>query len=186
MQPYLVTLGLLAALAWWFYNTLVARRNAVENAFASIDVYLKKRFDLVPGLVAVVTRYAAHEADTLAKVTEMRARAAGTGSGGSEEQVALGNQVSAGLGRLLVAVEAYPDLKADESFQQLQRTLNEIEEQLSASRRAFNAAVTDFNSAIDMFPGNLMAFALHFSRRTLLVTAEAERANVNVQDLLKG
>ncbi len=94
--------------------------------------------------------------------------------------------MSAGLGRLLVAVEAYPDLKADESFQQLQRTLNEIEEQLSASRRAFNAAVTDFNNAIDMFPGNLVASALRFNRRALLVTPEAERANVNVQDLLKG
>lgn len=186
MQSYLLILGLLAVLAWWFYNTLVAKRNAVENAFASIDVYLKKRFDLVPALVAVVKRYAAHEAETLTRVAEMRARAAGTGSGGSEEQVALGNQVTAGLGRLLVAVEAYPDLKADESFQQLQRTLNEIEEQLSASRRAFNAAVTDFNNAIEMFPGNLMASALRFNRRTLLVTPEAERANVNVPDLLKG
>ncbi|MFH1498532.1 MAG: LemA family protein [Verrucomicrobiota bacterium] len=184
MTILLVILAVAALIGFVLYNSLVGKKNQVENAFASIDVYLKKRYDLIPNLVATVKQYAEHEAGTLAKVTEMRARAV-SGSAGTDEKVALNNELSAGLGRLMVAVEAYPELKANENFNQLQRTLNEIEEQLSAARRAFNASVTDFNNAVEMFPTNLLAGMMGYTRRTLLVTPEAERANVNVADLFK-
>lgn len=184
MTVLLVLLGIAALVGFVLYNSLVGKKNQVENAFASIDVYLKKRYDLIPNLVASVKQYMNHEADTLAKVTEMRARAT-SGSVGTDEKVALNNQLSAGLGRIMVAVEAYPELKANENFNQLQRALNEIEEQLAAARRAFNASVTDFNNAVEMFPTNILAGMMGYKRRTLLVTPEAERANVSVGDLFK-
>jgi LemA protein len=180
----LIALGALALVVFGLYNSLVGKKNQVENAFASIDVYLKKRYDLIPNLVAAVKQYMAHEADTLTKVTEMRARAT-SGGVSSDEKVALNNELSAGLGRIMVAVEAYPELKANENFNQLQRTLNEIEEQLAAARRAFNAAVTDFNNAVEMFPTNILAGMMSYSRRNLLVTPEAERVNPSVKDLFR-
>lgn len=184
MTPLLVSLAGLVALALFLYNSLVTKKNAIENAFASIDVFLKRRYDLVPNLVAIVKRYAEHEAETLTRVTEMRSRARSSGAT-SAEQVDLDNQLTTRLGQMLVTVEAYPKLKADEGFRQLQRSLNETEEQLSAARRAFNAAVTDFNNAIEMFPGNLMASWMKYGRRAVLVTPDVERGNVNVQELLK-
>ncbi len=180
----IIILVVAALIGFGLYNSLVGKKNQVENAFASIDVFLKKRYDLIPNLVATVKQYMQHEADTLTKVTEMRARAT-SGSVGTDEKVEINNQLSAGLGRIMVAVEAYPELKANENFNQLQRTLNETEEQLSAARRAFNASVTDFNNAVEMFPTNILAGMMGYTRRTLLVTPEAERANVNVGDLFK-
>ena len=148
------------------YNALIAKRNMVENAFSTIDVMLKKRFDLIPNLVESVKQYMTHERGTLTQITEMRAKAT-SGNVSSNEKVALDNQMSKMLGGIMVAVENYPQLKANENFIQLQRSLNEVEEQLSASRRAYNAAATDFNIAIEVFPTNLIAAQLSFSRKQL-------------------
>jgi len=182
-MPYLGAIAALAVLVLLLYNSLVAKRNAVENAFATIDVYLKKRYDLIPGLVAVVKGYAQHESATLAKVAELRTRALAGGLT-SEVRVGLDNELSAGLTRLLATAEAYPELKANEHFGQLQRALCEIEEQLAAARRAFNAGVTEYNTAIEVFPTNLLAGPLGFLRRTWLATPPAEQGPVNVGGLL--
>jgi LemA protein len=181
----LIVLAVLAVIIFGMYNSLVGKKNAVEQAFGSIDVMCKKRYDLIPNLVASVKQYAAHEAGTLEKVTELRNRAA-SGKLSADETVQLNNQLTHALGRLMVTVEAYPQLKANENFIQLQRALNETEEQLSAARRAFNAAVTDFNNAVEMFPTNLMAGMMNYKRRALFEAAEAERQNVNVSALFNG
>ena len=164
------------------YNSLIGKKNDVENAFASIDVMLKKRYDLIPNLVAAVKQYMQHEAGLLTKVTELRARAL---SGGltSDQAVEVNNKITQALGGIMVAVENYPQLKANENFMQLQRSLNEIEEQVSAARRAFNAAVTAFNNAVEMFPSNMMARMMGYTRRQLFEIPEAERKNVNVAGL---
>ena len=120
------------------YNSLVGKKNQVDNAFASIDVQLKKRHDLIPNLVASVKQYMGHEADVLTKVTQMRTQ--GGAGQSNEQQVGLENQITRALGGIMVAVENYPELKASDNFQQLQRALNEVEEQLSAARRSFNAS----------------------------------------------
>jgi LemA protein len=164
------------------YNGLIARRNAVENAFASIDTMLKKRYDLIPNLVATVKEYAKHESSTLEKITSLRAKAM-SGNISSEEAVELNNQITQSLGGIMVAVESYPELKANENFMQLQRSLNETEEQISASRRAFNAAVTDYNNAVEMFPTNILAGMMSFKRRTLFEIPETERQNIDVKNL---
>jgi LemA protein len=160
------------------YNSLVGKKNQVDNAFASIDVQLKKRHDLIPNLVASVKRYMGHEADVLTKVTQMRTQ--GGAGQSNEEQVGLENQITRALGGIMVAVENYPELKASDNFHQLQRTLNEVEEQLSAARRSFNASVTDFNDAVEMFPSNIVAGMMRYRRRELFEIPDAERANVDV------
>lgn len=166
------------------YNSLIGKKNQVEKAFASIDTLLKKRYDLIPNLVATVKQYAKHEAGTLTEITELRAKAM-SGGASPDEQVALNNALGKALGGIMVAVENYPELKANENFMQLQRSLNEIEEQISASRRAFNASVTDFNNAVEMFPTNIFAGMMGYKRRQLFEIPETERQNVNVGDLFK-
>lgn len=177
-----VIVVVLLVVVFGMYNSLVGKKNGVENAFASIDTILKKRYDLIPNLVATVKQYMEHERGLIEKVTELRARAL-SGGVSSDQAVSLNNEMNKALGGIMVAVENYPDLKANTNFMDLQRTLNEVEEQLSAARRAFNASVTDFNNAVEMFPTNLMAGAMHYTRRQLFEIPEAQRENVSVKDL---
>ena len=170
---------LLALASVGVYNLLVRRRNAVDNAFAGIDTQLMMRYDLIPNLVAVVKRYAAHENETLRGLTELRSQANADGLG-TNERVRLDNRINQSIGRILALMEKYPDLKAAESFQQLQRALNEVEERIAASRRAFNAAATEYNNSVELFPLNLIAAAFGFTPRTLFSSAEDARANVSV------
>lgn len=162
------------------YNTLVGKKNQVDNAFASIDVILKKRCDLIPNLVATVKQYADYEQETLTRVVGLRARAL---SADGDERIQVENQISRELSGIMVNVEAYPDLKASQNFMDLQQSLNEVEEQLSAARRFYNTAVTDYNNAIEMFPTNLLASGMNYSRKTVFEATEQERQNVNVKSL---
>lgn len=154
------------------FNSLVRRRNRVDTAFGTIDVMLKKRFDLLPNLAVTVSGYARHEAGVLEKVTEMRRQ--GT-AGSSDEAVRLEDDITRAIGHVMVAVENYPDLKASDHFMHLQRTLNELEEQISASRRAFNAAVLDLNNGVETFPSNIVAEFFGFRRRNMFEITDADR-----------
>lgn len=180
----IVIIVVLLAVCFGIYNSLIGKKNAVENSFASVDTILKKRYDLIPNLVATVKQYMTHEAGVLTEVTELRAKAT-SGSLSQDEAVEVNNRIGRAIGGIMVAVENYPELKASENFQQLQRTLNEVEEQISAARRAFNAAVTDFNNAVEMFPTNVFARMMGYQRRQLFEISEAERQNVSVADLFK-
>ncbi len=166
------------------YNGLVNKKNQVLNAFASIDTMLKKRVDLIPNLVQTVKTYMKHEEKVLTGITEMRAKAT-SGQLTDDDRVALDNQISKAIGGIMVAVENYPDLKANENFIQLQRSLNEIEEQISAARRAYNTSVTNYNNAIEMFPTNIMASMMSYGRKQLFEIPKKERENVNVGQLFK-
>lgn len=163
------------------YNNLVGSRNAVENAFGTIDVMLKKRYDLLPNLVEVAKIYMKHENDIFTKLADLRARANSATT--TDEKVAIENQISGTVKGLMVSVENYPDLKASEQFTMLQRSWNETEEQISAARRAYNAAVTAYNNAVDKFPSNIFAGMFNFKRKEVFVIAEAERQNVSAKAL---
>lgn len=176
-----IGLAALALALTGMYNLLVRRRNGVDNAFAGIDTQLMMRYDLIPNLVAVVRQYASHESETLRRVTELRAQAQQQGLD-SNERVQLDNRIGQAMGGILALAENYPGLKAAEGFQQLQRALNEVEERIAASRRAFNAAATDYNNAVELFPLNLMASAFGFRRRTLFAAAAEARGRVDVAD----
>ncbi|WP_102798212.1 LemA family protein [Bowmanella denitrificans] len=177
-----VILAVVVIAAISVYNGLIGKKNQVENAEASIDVMLKKRFDLIPNMVESVKAYMQHEASLLNELTALRAQAQSGGLQG-EQKVALDKQMNAAMSRFNIAVENYPDLKASDNFVMLQRTINEVEEQISAARRAFNAAVTDLNNAIEMFPSNLFASRMNLKQRALFEIPETQRENVNVGQL---
>lgn len=178
-MPLTATVGLIAAvllvLVISLYNRLVRARNSVENAFASIDVQLKQRCDLIPKLVDSMRAYMTHERGTLDELTQLREKASAAGASPAE-RVALDTQMSGLMRGLMVRAEAYPDLKASETVTLLQRSLNEVEAQIAAARRTYNAAVTGFNTAIEVFPANLLAGMFGFSRRPLFEATADDRA----------
>lgn len=179
----LVVLGFVVVLVFLYfalYNSLVGKKNQVENAYASIDVLLKKRCDLIPNLVAAVKNYMQFEQKTLVEVTRLRSQIA---QSSGDTRIELENQMSRALGNIMVAVEAYPELKASQNFIQLQEALNEVEEQISAARRFYNTSVTDYNNAIEMFPTNLIASQMRYRLRKMFEATEQERRNVDVGNL---
>jgi len=178
----IVVVVLFAAI--FIYNSLISKKNQVKNVFGTIDALLKKRYDLLPNLVATVKAYMQHEKDLLREITEMRAKAV-SGRMSDDEQVVLDNKLSKMLGSIMVAVENYPDLKANENFMQLQRTMNELEEQISAARRAYNAAVTNFNNAVEMFPTNLAASAMGYKTKNVFEISPEQRENVDADKIFE-
>jgi len=157
------------------YNRLVGLRQRANQAFADIDVQLQQRHDLIPNLVETVKGYATHEKGTLEAVTA--ARAAATSAGTVEEKVQAENVLTGALRQLLAVAEAYPDLKANQNFLQLQGELGDVENKLAAARRFFNSAVSEFNAAIQQFPAVLIAGAMGFTERTFFDVG-ADRAAV--------
>ena len=152
------------------YNGLVKLRNNRENAFANIDVQLKQRFDLVPQLVSTVKGYATHEKEVLEKVTA--ARAAAMSATTIDEKVAADKALSGALAGLRVSLEAYPELKANQNFLQLQTELADIENKLAAARRFFNATTREFNNACETFPSNIIAGMFNFKRAAMYEAIE--------------
>lgn len=161
----LVIVGIVILIVIWvisLYNGLVKLRNRRQNAFADIDVQLRQRHDLIPQLVETVKGYASHEKELLLRVTE--ARTAAMAAGSIDDKIKAEQQLTAALQGLKVQVEAYPDLKANQNFLQLQEELSDIENKLAASRRFFNGATTEYNNAVESFPGNLVARNFGFQR----------------------
>ncbi|MGR8978547.1 MAG: LemA family protein [Gammaproteobacteria bacterium] len=164
------------------YNSLIAKKNTVGNAFGAIDSMLKKRYDLLPNLVETVKQYMNFERDTLAQVTELRRQAVDS-SLPSDRKIQLENQIGSAMRGIMVQVENYPDLKANQNFMHLQGAWNEIEEQISAARRAYNAAVYSYNNACEQFPTNLLANMMGFKLKTFIEIPEEERRNINASAL---
>jgi LemA protein len=161
-----VVIGILVVIVIWaigVYNSLVAMRQRTNQAFADIDVQLKQRHDLIPNLVETVKGYAAHESGTLEAV--VAARDTAVAAPGVEQKVAAENMLAGALGKLFALSEAYPNLKADANFRQLQSDLSDIENKLAASRRFFNNAVQEYNTGIQQFPAALFAGIFGFSQR---------------------
>ena len=146
------------------YNSFVYKNNSVKNVFSTIDVLLKKRYDLIPNLVSTVKGYAKHEETVFTRIAELRNQAIDINAT-DDQKIALDGEVLGQMQRLLAVVENYPELKADKNYLNLQMTLTEIEDQISAARRAYNAAVTEFNNACEMFPTNILAGMFGFKNK---------------------
>ena len=171
-----VTLSIVAVVAVWafsIYNTLVGLRQRVRQSASDIDVQLKQRHDLIPNLIETVKGYAAHERAVFDKLTE--ARAAALAAPGGAARAAAESALGAQLGRLMAVAEAYPDLKANANFLDLQGRLNEVEDKIAAARRFLNNAVSEFNTAIESFPAVLFARTLGFQAMEFFLVEEAER-----------
>lgn len=182
MIIFLIVVAVGALIFVLTYNGLVAKKNAVENAFATMDALLKKRYDLIPNIVATVQQYMNYEKDTLTKITELRAKAI-SGGLSSEEKTTLSNQVTPLLKSILVSSENYPDLKANSNFTDLQKTLKELEEDIAGARIGYNGIITEYNNSIEMFPSSFVAGLMGLQRKSAFEIPAEERKNVNVKEL---
>lgn len=185
MPTTTIILIVVAALVLWVvvsYNGLVTLTNRAKEAWSDINVQLKRRYDLIPNLVETVKGYAAHESAAFENVTKARSAAMGAGNASHAEQAQAENQLSGALKTLFAVSEAYPDLKANQNFLQLQKELGDTEDKIQASRRFYNTSVMTLNTAIQSFPGNLVASAFGFAQMDLFELADAAEAEpVNVQ-----
>lgn len=185
MAIYII-IGIVVLLIIWaisVYNSLVKLRNRRQNAFADIDVQLRQRHDLVPQLVETVKGYAAHEKDLLLKITEARSLAMGART--IDDKIVAEQQLTSALQGLKVSVEAYPDLKANQNFLQLQEELSDIENKLAAARRFFNGATTEYNNSVETFPGNLIANSFGFKREIFFDLGEENRKTMEQPPAIK-
>ncbi len=171
---FIILVVVILAILISIYNRLVKLRNRRENAFADIDVQLRQRHDLIPQLVETVKGYATHERELLTRITE--ARSAAMQAKTIDDKIQAENALATVLQGLKVAVENYPDLKANQNFLQLQEELSDIENKLAAARRFFNAATTEYNTAVESFPATLFAASFGFKRETLFDLAAGRAA----------
>ena len=170
----IVVVVILAAWLVSMYNSLVKMRNNRENAFADIDVQLKQRHDLVPQLVETVKGYAAHEKDTLERV--INARNGAIGAKTIDEKIVAEKALSSALSGLKITLEAYPDLKANQNFLQLQEEIADLENKLSSVRRYFNSATKEYNNAVETFPSNILAGMFGFRKEVMFDLGEQRAA----------
>lgn len=162
------------------YNKLVKRKIMVEEAFSTMDVYLKKRFDLIPNLVETVKGYAKHEQETLEKVVALRNENYNGMS--DEEKIANGAAISQMIPKIMALAEAYPDLKANQNFMELSVQLESVENDIANSRRYYNGAVKNYNMAVQTVPSNIIANLFHFETKSMFEVEDAgERKNVQVK-----
>ncbi|MGD9403173.1 MAG: LemA family protein [bacterium] len=184
MVVLLIVVGVVALFAVGMYNALIGKKNTIKNMFGAVDTLLKKRYDLIPNLVGAVQSYMKHEREILTEVTRLRAEAL-AGNLSDDQKMDLDQKISKAIGDIMVAVENYPNLKANEQFMHLQRTLAEVEEQISAARRAYNAAVTDYNNAVEMFPTKIMAQLMNYRTKRVFTIGSTERQSVDVHGLFQ-
>jgi LemA protein len=179
----IIVLAIAAIIVLWVvgaYNAFVKLRNMVEEGFATMDVYLKKRYDLIPNLVETVKGYAAHESSTFEKVVQ--ARNAAQGASTMEDRIQGENMLTGALKSLFALAEAYPDLKANTNFLDLQTQLQRVEEDIANSRKYYNAVVKEYNTKTEVFPANIIAGIFKFVRKPMFeVSDESQREAVSVK-----
>jgi LemA protein len=175
-------LVLLLLLIVLIYNSLIRSRNRVDNAWSQIDVQLRRRYDLIPNLVETVKGYAAHERQTLEAVTSARTNAMNAQqSGNVQQQAQAENALTGALKSLFAVSEAYPDLKANQNFLQLQEELTSTEDRIAYARQFYNDSVLNYNNSIQVFPKNLLAGTFNFEKREFFETEPEEQGPVKVQ-----
>ncbi len=175
----LVVVLIVAASIVGIYNTLVKKRNRVKDQWAQIDVLLKRRADLIPNIVETVKGYAAHEKETFENVTEARAKVVGAPN--PEAELKANGELTQALGRLMVVAEAYPELKANENFLNLQNQLKETEDKIAYARQFYNDAVLMYKNKLEMFPSNIIASMFGFKPEPFFEASEQEKETPQVQ-----
>ena len=165
--------------AFALYNSFVKLNNKVKEAFSTMDVYLKKRWDLIPNIVETVKGYAKHEKDTLKEVVELRNSAYDKMS--DDEKIKTNEQLSSGINKIMALAEAYPDLKANENFKDLSKELLKIEDDIANSRKYYNGVVRIYNNKVEMFPSNIFAGLFGYKSKAMFEASANERENVKVE-----
>ena len=161
------------------YNNFIKLKNMVKEAFATMDVYLKKRWDLIPNIVETVKGYAKHEENTLKEVVELRNSSYDSMS--DDEKVKANQRMSKDINKIMLLAESYPDLKASTNFQDLSRELSKVEEDIANARKYYNGVIEMFNNKVEMFPSNIFAKLFGYKTKEMFETDERERENIKVQ-----
>lgn len=190
MYSLLFLIPLVLIVFWWItvHNSIITQKNAIAQSFGSIEIYLKKRFDLIPNLIALLKKYSEHEKGTLEKITELREamkemQAKNQQNESPEQMIATSNEITHILKGLNIQVEDYPELKADTQFLSVQEELADIEEYISAARRSYNAGVTQYNTYIQVFPTNIISSLRRDKSKSLLKITQEEQKNVDIGKL---
>lgn len=173
----IIVLIVIYALA--LYNSFVKLNNKVKEAFSTMDVYLKKRWDLIPNIVETVKGYAKHEKDTLKEVVELKNSTYDKMS--DEEKIKTNEQLSSGINKIMALAEAYPDLKANENFKDLSKQLTKVEDDIANSRKYYNGVVRIYNNKVEMFPSNIFAGLFGYKSKAMFEASAKERENVKVE-----
>lgn len=163
----------------FIFNKLVQLNNFVKEAFSTMDVYLKKRWDLIPNIVETVKGYAKHEKETLSEITNLRNATYDKMS--DNQKLKTNQQLDIGISKLMMIVENYPDLKSNQSFIDLSKELSKVEEDIANSRKFYNANVRDFNNRVEMFPSNIIAKLFRYKSKDFFESNENERENIKVK-----
>ena len=187
----LLFLGILGALVIWFYScytSVIKRKNKVLEAFSSINVQLKKRYDLIPNILTIAQKFMEHERGLMEDLTKLRTEVLSVPDSfeSIERKIDLDNQIRNKMQQLLVSVENYPQLKSDATMVTAMQTYNEVEEHIAAARRFFNTAVNDLNNAVEIFPSSLFADKLGISTQEFFKVEEKETKPINASDYFKG
>ena len=180
----ILLLGIIGFIIFVSYNNIIIKRNAVENAYSGLDTVLKKRYDILPNVVASVQQAMQFEGTTLEKIVSLRNATANTNLQ-SESRIQTENELSSLLSKVLVTVERYPDLKSNENLLHLQRTILDIEEDISYARTSYNNSVLAYNNQIETIPSNWVAKEMGATRKNYFEAITSERENVSVKDLFK-
>lgn len=181
MILYIIVI-LLIVLALYFiftYNNFRVLKNYVKEAFSTMDVYLKKRYDLVPNLVNVVKGYATHEKETLEAITNARSKAYDNMS--TDEKIKTSDEVNSSISKLLVIAESYPELKANEEFKNLSKELVQLENDIADSRRYYNGTIKNLNNAVETFPSNIVAKMFNIKEESFFEVSEEDKKSVKVE-----
>ena len=161
------------------YNTFIRLSNRIKEAFSTMDVYLKKRWDLIPNLVETVKGYAKHEKDTLKEVVKLRNISYEKMS--DEEKIKTNEQLSNNITRIMALAEDYPELKASDNFQDLNKQLTKVEDEIANSRKYYNGVVRIYNNKVEMFPSNIFAKMFGYNSKTMFEASADERENVKIE-----
>lgn len=178
----IIIVAVLLIIGLWIagtYNKLVRKRNNAKEGFSTMDVYLKKRLDMIPNLVETVKGYATHERETLEAVMKARSQVASAGT--IDQKVENENMLTGALGRLFAVAENYPDLKANQNFLNLQEQLRSVEQDIANARKFYNGTVKDLNNSIEQFPSNIVSGIFHFEKMPMFEINEESRQNVQVK-----
>ena len=184
----LLFIGLILCCAFYAtYVSLIKKKNKTLEAFSSIDVQLKKRYDLIPNILTIAQKFMEHEKGLLEEVTKLRTKAISLPNdiNSISEKIELDSQIKSLMGQIMVSVENYPQLKSDQTMVMAMQTYNEVEEHIAAARRFYNSAVLELNNAVEIFPSSLIASMIGINKQEFFQADEAERKSINAADYLK-
>ena len=186
-MPLIIIAVVELVIIYGIYYSLIQKKNKVKEAFSSIDVQLKKRYDLIPNVLFIANKFMEHERGLLEDITKLRAQASKLPAdlGNAEQKIKLDGAIAGKMGQLMVAVENYPQLKSDQTMLQAMQTYNEQEEHIAAARRFYNSAVLDLNNAVEIFPSSMVAVMLNIKQMPFFEAAEQERQAVDASKYFK-